>query len=474
MRQRIFNKYFITTAVAILMSLGVMMVILTVIFNDYLADMKYETLKKSCDSVANFTYNGLESGETQEDIPFFIAQNIANVSEVDVFFLDKNGVVNICGCSESGIESNCEHIGITVPEEQLFDVANETKTGFDNLNIYGDNHYYAVRILGDTSDKFIGYVVSASSTADVDTLMSKMTRLYMLSAVFPITVMFIAIYVITYRMTKPLKQMSDAAKAMAKGDFSKRIPVTSDDEIGRLAVSFNQMTNSLSRLEEMRKSFVADISHELKTPMTTIGGFIDGIIDGTIEPEKQKHYLGIVSEEVNRLSRMVQSMLSISQLESGSVSLKKEKFDFKELLLSVVLSQERRIVEGNFEIKGLDKINSATLNADKDLIYRVIYNLVDNAVKFTEKGGEIEFASKADGKKLTFSIKNTGKGIPQNDLPYLFERFYKVDKSRSANKKSTGLGLYIVKTIVKNHGGTISVSSVENEFTLFEVTLPLV
>ena len=159
--------------------------------------------------------------------------------------------------------------------------------------------------------------------------------------------------------------------------------------------------------------------------MTTIGGFIDGIIDGTIEPDRQKHYLGIVSEEVKRLSRMVQSMLSISQLESGTANLKKDKFDFKEMLLSVVLSQEQRINEGNFQIIGLEKLNSVTLSADKDLIYRVIYNLVDNAVKFTDAGGSIEFASKVDGKGLTFSIKNTGKGIPENDLPYLFERFYK-------------------------------------------------
>ncbi|MBQ8203374.1 MAG: HAMP domain-containing histidine kinase [Clostridia bacterium] len=471
MRQRIFNKYFLITASAILFSLSVMMVILTVIFNDYLSDMKYETLKKSCDSVANFTYNGLDSGEIEEEIPYFIAKNISDVSDVDVFFLDENGVVRIC--SDSGVERNCEHIGIEVPENFLLNTADGTQTGFGNLNIYGEDHYYAVRILGDTADRFIGYVVSASSIADVDVLMSRMSRLYLIAAIVPLSIMFIAIYVITYRMTKPLKQMSDAAKAMARGDFSRRIPVTSDDEIGRLAVSFNQMTNSLSRLEEMRKSFVADISHELKTPMTTIGGFIDGIIDGTIEPERQKHYLEIVSEEVGRLSRMVQSMLSISQLESGTFTLKTEKFDFKELLLSVVLSQEQRIDSRGLKISGLDTVQSITLNADKDLIYRVVYNLVDNAVKFTDDGGSIDFSVKVEARKLVFNIRNTGKGIPENDLPYLFERFYKVDKSRSANKKSTGLGLFIVKTIVKNHGGKISVSSVENEFTSFEVILPL-
>ncbi len=473
MRQRIFNKYFLITASAILFSLSIMMVILTIIFNDYLSDMKYETLKKSCDSVANFTYNGLDSGEIQEETPYFIAKNIAEVSDVDVFFLDETGTVKVCGCSDSGLEQKCEHIGTVVPEDFLFDAASGTKTGFANLNIYGEDHYYAVRMLGDTADRFIGYVVSASSIADVDVLMSRMTKLYLIAAVIPLCIMFVAIYIITYKMTKPLKLMSDAARAMARGDFSKRIPVTSDDEIGKLAVSFNQMTNSLSRLEEMRKSFVTDVSHELKTPMTTISGFIDGIIDGTIEPQKQRYYLEIVSEEVGRLSRMVQSMLSISQLESGGMVLKSEKFDFKELLLSIVLSQEQRIASKNIEIIGLDSVRSVTLNADKDLIHRAVYNLVDNAVKFTDEGGSIDFAVKVESKKLVFNIRNTGKGIPENDLPYLFERFYKVDKSRSANKKSTGLGLFIVKTIVKNHGGKITVQSAENEFTAFEVTLPL-
>ena len=142
--------------------------------------------------------------------------------------------------------------------------------------------------------------------------------------------------------------------------------------------------------------------------------------------------------------------------------------------MGIVLSQEQRIDAKNLEINGLDKLSSITLEADKDLIHRVVYNLVDNAVKFTDEGGNISFNAKSEAKKLVFSIRNSGKGIPQSDLPYLFERFYKVDKSRSANKKSTGLGLFIVKTIVKNHGGKITVSSVENEFTEFEVTLPLV
>ena len=166
-------------------------------------------------------------------------------------------------------------------------------------------------------------------------------------------------------------------------------------------------------------------------------------------------------------------MLSVSRLESNEDELKKEDFNFKEQVLGVVISQERRIEDKKLNIIGLDTLGDVTVNADKDMIYRVVYNLVDNAIKFTDEGGDIEFDIRYDVKNITFKIKNTGKGIPKAELPYVFERFYKVDKSRSTNKQSTGLGLYIVKTIIKNHGGVISVSSVENSFTAFEFTLPI-
>jgi len=233
------------------------------------------------------------------------------------------------------------------------------------------------------------------------------------------------------------------------------------------------MTNSLSQLEGMRRSFVANVSHELKTPMTTIGGFIDGIIDGTIEEDKQNYYLGIVSEEVKRLSRLVQTMLNMSKLESGEYVLKPELFDMRELLFTIAISQEQQIEHKQIEISGLDTIESVSLKADKDLIHQVVYNLVDNAVKFTPENGKISFSLTRDSKQLTLKISNSGRGIPKEDLPYIFERFYKADKSRSANKNSTGLGLYIAKNIVSAHGGKISAQSEENEITTFTINLPL-
>jgi len=171
---------------------------------------------------------------------------------------------------------------------------------------------------------------------------------------------------------------------------------------------------------------------------------------------------------------LVESMLSMSKLESGEFTLKPELFDFGELLCTIVISQEQRIENKGLSIVGLDSLESVSVNADSDLIHQALYNLVDNAIKFSNENGEIRFSLKRDSKSLVFSITNTGEGIPQKDIPHIFERFYKVDKSRSAAKNNTGLGLYIVKTIINAHSGTISVKAEKNKFTTFKITLPTI
>ena len=470
MKLKLFKKYFFTTALIIIFSLTVMMMILSFVLNNYLARSKYETLGKCTDEAADYIAEA-SSGDMNMQELYKTLNAISAVSDVDIFLANKTGAVVLCSCEEWGKNGECTHSQHLIPESELAADENEPFR-LKTLDVYKNPHYVVSKRITSSGGTAVT-VFSAAPLSSIRLLMSTVTKLYLFSAAIPLVIMFFALYAMTYRLTKPLKQMSEAARAMAKGDFSKRIPVTSDDEIGELAVSFNQMTNSLVQLEGMRKSFVANVSHELKTPMTTIGGFIDGILDGTIEPDKQKYYLQIVSDEVKRLSRLVQSMLSMAKLESGEFVLKPELFDFRELLCTRVVSQEQRIEAAKLNITGLDEIQSISVNADKDLIHQVIYNLVDNAVKFTNESGTIDFKAKADGKKLTFTITNTGKGIPESELPYVFERFYKVDKSRSANKNSTGLGLYIVKTIVKAHGGSIAASSRENQFTAFSVVLPL-
>ena len=473
MKLKLFNKYFFTTASIILITFSIMVLILSYVLNNYIARSKESTLNIACDKVCEYVDLELEENEKVSQQEFYTVLNsIATVSQADVFVANKKGKIIACGCEEWQENGNCSHSAVLIPKDEVELYLNQSdKLRISTLNIYKNPHYVTAKPLTQNEGGHYGTVFAAAPVAFVTNLLATITKLFITCAIIPLIFMFIVLYAMTYRMTKPLKLMAEASRAMATGDFSKRIPVMSDDEIGELSVAFNQMTNSLSQLEGMRKSFVANVSHELKTPMTTISGFIDGILDGTIEPERQSYYLGIVSGEVRRLSRLVEAMLSMSKLESGEFTLKPEVFDLSELLRSVVLSQEQRIEKGQIDIKGLDTLTDLSVKGDRDLIHQAIYNLVDNAIKFNRQGGEIVFALYKEANNIVLTISNTGAGIPKKDLPYVFERFYKVDKSRSAEKNSTGIGLYIVKTVITAHKGTISVASKENEYTTFKITL---
>ncbi len=474
MRLKLFKKYFLTTALIIFFSLTFMMMILSFVLNSYIAESKQQTLAKACSQISDFVSESADEGLPISSSQFEkVVRTSAEIAVADIFIANNDNNIYICGCAEWTENRSCMHTGIELQKksiEKFIEVNEELQ--LSTLGIYSTPHYIAARELKGNDGISYGTVFATSPISMVKNILSAVTRLYFAAAILPLIVMFFAIYAMTYRLTKPLKLMSEASRAMAKGDFSRRIPVMSDDEIGELSASFNMMTNSLAQLESMRKSFIANISHELKTPMTTIGGFIDGILDGTIEPDKQSYYLSIVSDEVKRLSRLVQSMLSMARLESGEFVLKPELFDLSELICTIVISQEQRIEKQSLNITGLDELQNISVTADKDLIHQVLYNLVDNAIKFTNDNGTVSFSLRNENKKVVFNITNTGNGIPEKELPFVFDRFYKIDKSRSASKNSTGLGLYIVKTIVTAHGGSVSVASKEGEFTSFKVTLP--
>ena len=446
MRLKIFEKYFITTIAIIILSFAVIMLILSFVLNRNIAQSKHDSLNRSCLETGKYIEMAVNEGNGVGRTQFYRFFNtISGMADADIFLTDNDGNVLICGCDELGAGEDCIHTRAKISSKELSKTDyNSDDLKLSTLGIYDKPHYVASTVLYNKDGNPYATVFATANMLMVRNLLSDVTKVFVTASLLPIILMFIFIYLMMSRMSKPLRLMSQASRAMAKGDFSKRIPVTGDDEIGELAQSFNMMTNSLAQSEGMRKNFVANVSHELKTPMTTIGGFIDGILDGTIEPQKQKHYLGIVSDEVKRLSRLTESMLSMSRLESGEFKLKPEPFNLRELILSVVLGQEKRIEEAEINIEGLEDTENISITADRDLIYQVIYNLVDNAVKFTNEQGTISFALSKNGESAVFTVTNTGEGIPERDIPHVFERFYKVDKSRSARKSSTGLGLYIV------------------------------
>ena len=317
------------------------------------------------------------------------------------------------------------------------------------------------------------YIYAVKSTKDLRSMMLGLLKIFFIVTLILMVVVFIIIYFMIKALMQPVKEMIDAADRFGKGKFDEKIDVKYDNEIGILAQSLNDMAYSLSKIEETRKNFIANVSHELKTPMTSIGGFVDGILDGTIPPEKHRHYLKIVSEEVYRLARLVRSMLNISKYEAGEMEINYKEFNVTELTAKTAFLFESKIDAKKLDIRGLDS-DAHYVRADHDLTQQVIYNLIENAVKFVNTNGYISFGfyeNKEDGKTY-ISIKNSGEGLTQEELPKVFDRFYKTDESHGKDKTGVGLGLSIVRSIVKLHGGQVMVRSVVNEYTEFSFPLP--
>ena len=276
------------------------------------------------------------------------------------------------------------------------------------------------------------------------------------------------------RLAKPLDEMASAARKFAHGDFSVRVTQEEGtDELASLTAAFNNMADSLERSEQMRNEFIANVSHELKTPMTTIAGFADGILDGTIPKEQEEKYLTTIADETRRLSRLVRQMLDLSRMQSkGSDLTRRRDFDVNELIISTLLNFETRAEEKELDVDlQLPEVHML-VTADPDAITQVLYNLLDNAIKFADRGSTLTVSLWKETSKAYVSVKDCGATIPPDDLPLIFDRFHKSDRSRSKDRDGVGLGLYLVKSILDAHNEDIAVTSADG-VTEFVFTLTL-
>ena len=337
--------------------------------------------------------------------------------------------------------------------------------------VHEERHYTAAVPI-EKDGKVLGYVFASAPANTLKQTLRSNLRIYLYSVLSALALSLAFLWMMTERFVRPLRQMAAASHRFAQGDFSVRIKVKGKDEIAQLGEAMNHMAISLSSLETMRRSFIANVSHELKTPMTTIAGFIDGMLDGTIPQEKQAHYMKIVSDEVKRLSRLVRSMLDLSRIDSGEVKMNPVMMDLTEVVGSVLVASEQRIEQKRLSITGMEECERQEICGDYDLMNQVLYNLIDNAIKFTDEGGNIHIRLTRESGRVYVSIRNTGAGIPPEEMPQIFERFYKSDRSRSLDKNGVGLGLYIVHTVVHLHGGEISVRSKQGEYTEFCFWVP--
>ena len=316
-----------------------------------------------------------------------------------------------------------------------------------------------------------GMVVAIVDTQELTEMWRSFIGLFFVTSITILMIAFVGSSFMSMRQIQPIREMVQATRAYARGEFDVRMSDSErTDEFGELARSFNAMADSLQETERQRRDFIANVSHELKTPMTTIAGYTDGILDGTIPPEKERHYLQIISDESRRLSRLVRRMLDISRLQSQGM--KMETFDLCESARLALLSMEQKIIDRRLDVQAEIPEDPVLVKGDNDLITQVIYNLLENATKFATAGTALYLGLTVEGEKARVSVGNHGATIPAEEIPLLFERFHKTDKSRSVDKDGYGLGLYVVKTILAQHKEKIEVVS-ENGWTVFSFAMPL-
>ena len=473
MRKSISSMYFSTTAALLIVSTAVLCAIQMYLVMGYFKQDKKESLSEVV-SIVTTQIHLRQQTENSMDIDPALAQKIqeslALVSETSstiILFTDENGVVQLC--SEGTSSSN---VGRQVPANILADLTADGSF-FETGTLGGiyPSACYTVGGIVDDGGLPLGYVFASTSAGSLNIFVGDMFSSFVLAAGLMLLASSVLAIFFTTRLTTPLRRISEAARKFGSGDFSVRVPVDGDDEVAQLAVTFNNMARNLETIDSSRASFMGNIAHELRTPMTSIKGFIDGMLDGTIPDDMRQHYLGLVSQEVGRLTRLIQNMLDISKLEAGEYRVNAQSYDVWESLTGVVFSAEQRVEDQGVEIQGLAP-QKTMVYADPDLVYQVVYNLFDNALKFTPKGGYIRFAVQKAGGFVTVSVENSGQGISAEALPFVFERFYKEDKSRGLNTKGSGLGLHICKVLIGLSGGKIWAESEEGRLCRFSFTLP--
>ncbi len=483
MRRSVFTKYMVAFALIIFVSFVLLAFIINTIINHYANQTIREDVQDTSFAAANIlSFNYCRSYGV--DFPTYVAEQETAVENVIGGLkneMNGNRHLILVTDAEGGLLTDVQTFGTDltegmtgVPSEIIGELhENGMYTERGNLGGYlSDIYIIHACPVKDAAGGIVGAVFSCSSSAREAGLVRVMNRTVIMASLWVMLAAVIAVYFLSERITSPLRTMTEATKSFAQGKLHTRVEVHGNDEIAELGRAFNHMAESLEETEKMRNAFLANVSHDLRTPMTTIAGFVDGMLSGAIPPEKQPEYLEIVSSEVHRLSRLVSQILDVSKLESGDRKFTNGRFDICEMARLILISFEQKIEEKELDVRFECDEDAMFAYGDKDAIHQVLYNLCDNAQKFSRVGGIYRIGIHAVGRDvIEVTVYNEGCGIPEEDLPYVFDRFYKSDKSRGLDKVGVGLGLYIVKTILEAQHQKIEVKSVQNEYCEFCFTL---
>ena len=480
MFKSVFAKYISAFMLIILISFSLVIGIIAVIIEQYSQQAKTEIMETTAVVAVDFYEKKLAEGEGNnlrdlsdregDDIGSMMALANVHAKDMTLLLVDRDGTILWVDGKEKPNVDN----GVRIPASWIAGVLGgdlllkgETIDG-----VFSEQHAVMSMPIHNAGGEACGVVLVCADTMMMADLLQVIVKAIVVAILWILLAALLAVYLISDRVIAPLKEISRAAKEFASGKFDVRVSVRGRDEVAELAVAFNSMAEAMDNYDNMRNTFMSNVSHDLRSPMTSISGFIDGILDGVIPPEKHHYYLQIVSAEVKRLSRLVASLLDLSRIQAGEKKFTMTSFDICEMGREILISFEQKINARSLEVDFYCDEEHMPVEADRDAIYQILYNLCDNAIKFSSDGSLLQLRIVYQkNRKVEISVYNEGEGIAPADLPYVFERFYKSDKSRGLNKTGVGLGLFISKTIIDAHGESIWVESEQGKNCCFHFTL---
>lgn len=435
----------------------------TSLTHQYLIQTRSETLYDEAMLIAN-TYSAVYDGQDM-DLSGIEPQidGVATFLSAQIWIVDKEG--NII------VDSSNERTGYII---QNFDPTATGNKSYMTGDFFGtfDEEMLSVSAPITGNYKIYGYVVIHLPMSNVDVNQNKILNIIYTTVAIIYGLSFMMLVLFHFLVYRPLKKLNAGTKEIADGKYNTRIDINSDDEMKELAGSINYIAQEMDKAEEYQHKFIANVSHDFRSPLTSIKGYLEAILDGTIAQEKQPMYIERVIAETERLTKLTNSMLTVNTLDAASY-INRDNFDINRVIRDTAQSFEMQCNAKNITFEMTFEGETQMVYADYSKIQQVLYNLIDNAIKFSKQNSVIYCATTTNHDKVYVSVKDTGAGIPKSDIKKVFDRFYKSDSSRGRDKKGTGLGLSIVKEIIQGHGENIDVISTEGVGTEFIFSLPI-
>lgn len=466
LRHSLFDKIFIGFLAVFVITFGVLIIYSTSMTKKMLSDERAEVLTNEAILIGDQTITGYIQGlytksDMQKSLNYY-----CETLNASIWVADEKGIIY----AYANAQGHPEHPNNIYFLDMNFDMSQpQTFTGtfFDHFK----EEIISVAIPIKTNGHNNGMLFLHATVKQLQNLQSTIVKLIYVPFLVMLILSFLLLGIISGKIMRPIRKINHACEEYSHGNFDATIDIHSNDEIGQLASSLEYMASELSKLDEYRRSFISNISHDFRSPLTSIKGYAEAMQDGVIPVESQGRYLKIIVDETKRLTKLTSSLLELNDYDSYSIWLVYKDFDIVELVLSAINTFEIKCIDKGIPIRLNNHVEHSMVHADKTKIQQVIYNLLDNAIKFTPSGKSIYVTLEEKNEKIFVSVKDEGCGIPKESLNQVWVRFYKADRSRGKDKQGTGLGLAITKEIMKAHNETIDVVSTEGVGSEFTFTL---